>query len=324
MYSWGPSDPETWKNPKGYDYGSAKAPYLETLKKEADEKGEKSYLKKSAPNLKLVDPKGRNLYSASKNPIIVGVDGTGSMQTWPGEFYDRAALFYQTLSKYREDIEISFSVIGDAISDKYALQAGNFEKGPAIDDIINALYPEGAGGPGIRESYELWAYFMNTHVQTPNAISPIMLLMGDEKFYDKINPEHVKQYLGGGLQEKISSMEVWKQLSQKFDIYLLRKSYAGRDEEITSQWKEAIGEQRIIPIYDPMRAVDVAMGLIAKKWGYSSDFKKNLSARQDSKGIKSVMDSLRTAPDLDLTDTKSKIKGSAASKKGNALTGEEK
>ncbi len=319
MYGWGPEDVKTWKKPKGYDYGSAEAPYLKKLKEEADEKGPRSYLVKSKPKLELVNPLGKNLYTESENPVIIAVDGTGSMQTWPKEIHDRIPLMYQTLSKYKSDFELSLSVIGDAISDSWALQVSDFGKGPTLDDYVNALYPEGAGGPGIRESYELFAYFMNNHVQTPKAVSPFMLIMGDEMFYDKIEPAQVKHYTGDGLQEKIDSIDVWKQLAQKYDIYLLRKAYPGHDDKILDQWGKAIGEQKIIPLYDPLRVVDVAMGLIAKKWGKYSDFGKNLSSRQDEKGIAVVEASLRLAPGLDVKDMKSTTKGSKTSKKSKNL-----
>ncbi|MDO8628299.1 MAG: hypothetical protein Q7R56_00925, partial [Nanoarchaeota archaeon] len=101
MYSWG-DDTSVWKNPGKYAYDEAKKPYLEKLAKEAD--SERIYTKKKEPNLALVDPKGKTLTSQSKNPIIVCVDGTGSMQKWPAEIFDRLPLLYQTLSQYRDDV----------------------------------------------------------------------------------------------------------------------------------------------------------------------------------------------------------------------------
>ena len=319
MYSWG-DDTSSWNKPGKYDFGSAKAPYLESLKKEADAKGSRTYLSKKTPDMKLVNPKGKAISSNSENPIILAVDGTGSMQTWPAEIFDRLPLFYQTLSKYKDDVEVSFSVIGDAFSDDWPLQVSDFGKGPVLDDYLKALHGEGRGGPGIRESYELWAYFMHEHASTQNAISPFMIVMGDEKFYDVVNPDQVKKYLGDGLQDSLDAMCIWKSLAQKYDIRFLRKSYAGRDDEIVEQWNEAIGPQNVIPVYDPMRVVDIAMGLIAKQWGHFEDFGENLSARQDSKNIEVVMESLRAAPDLSLENMNSTAPKPSVSKKSMKLT----
>ncbi|MEK6964422.1 MAG: hypothetical protein AABX70_08440 [Nanoarchaeota archaeon] len=319
MYSWG-DDTKNWKSPGAYDYGSARAPYLDDLKKEAAAKGsERSYSKKKAPNLDLVDPNGKTISSDSEDPVILAVDGTGSMKTWPAEIFDRLPLLYQTLSKYKPCVDISFSVIGDANSDQWPVQISNFGKGPTLDDYLKALQPEGGGGPGIRESYELWAYFMMSRCTTPNAKDPFMIIMGDEKFYDTINPAQVKKHLGVTTQA-LDAVEVWKELGQRYDIRFLRKEndMPGKNPEIIAKWEEALGPGHIVPVYDPMRVVDVAMGLIAQRWGNFGDFKTNLSARQDAGGIEAVMTSLRAAPGLP-PGMKSKLKLTAGSKKSTSL-----
>ena len=318
MYSWGYDDTAGWKSPGGYKYDEAKAPYLEDLAKKAETEGPRTYLKKNGPNLKLVDPKGKTISTQSTNPILFGIDGTGSMQTWPAEFFDRAPLLYQTLSQYREDVEISFAVIGDAISDDYPLQVADFDKGVALDEKLKALHGEGRGGPGIRESYELLAYFLLQHAETPKAERPFLFILGDEKFYDAVNPAQVKNYLGDDCQE-ISSIKVWQELTKKYDVRLLHKEYPGRDEEVLAQWREAIGAQNIVPIYDSLRVVDVAMGLVAKSWGQFDDFEQNLGARQDSKNTGVVMESLRVAPEF-AEGIKSTYKSTAKSgKKSKSL-----
>ncbi|MBI4147660.1 hypothetical protein HY490_00040 [Candidatus Woesearchaeota archaeon] len=264
MYSWG-DDTNTWKNPGAYDFGSARRDYMDGLKKTADDKGPRTYLSKKAPDLKLCDPKGKALSTQSEHPVVICVDGTGSMQTWPAEIFDRLPLLYQTLSKYKPDIELSFSVIGDANSDQWPVQVCQFAKGTTLDDHLKALKPEGGGGGGMRESYELWAHYMSQHCTTPKATTPFMIIMGDEKFYDTVKPEHVQHVLGETIQAPLDAREVWRALGQRFDIYVLRKSYAGYDKEIEAQWADVLGPQKIIPITDPTRCVDVAMGLIAKQ-----------------------------------------------------------
>ena len=319
MYSWG-NDTNTWKSPGAYDFGSARAPYLDKLKEEAAAKGsERSYSKKKEPNLSLVDPKGKTISSDSEDPVIICVDGTGSMKNWPAEIFDRLPLLYQTLSKYRPNVEISFSVIGDATSDQWPVQVSNFGKGPTLDDYLKGLKPEGGGGPGIRESYELWAYFMATRCTTPNAKDPFTIVMGDEKFYDTINPEQVKKYLGVSTQAQ-DAVEVWKELGNRFDIRFLRKEndMPGKNPEIIAKWEEALGPGHIVPVYDATRVVDVAMGLIAQRWGSFGDFKTNLSARQDADGIEAVMTSLRAAPGLP-PGVKSNLKLTAGSAKSKSL-----
>ncbi len=292
MYSWG-DDTSTWKSPGAYDYGEAKKPYLESLAKEAKNEGSRVYSTKKGPNLELVDPKGKTLHSDSKDVVLWMIDGTGSMQKWPAEFFDRAPLIYQTLSTQRAEVDLSFSVIGDARWDKWPVQIGNLERGLALDTQLKALHAEGAGGPGNRESYELWAYFAKEHVSMPNAISPTIILMGDEKFYENINPADVHKIFGDTIQGPIDSLGVWRSLAEKFDIYLLHKEYASNDAEVVGQWKEALGDQKVVPVYDPQRVVDQGLAILATKWGFSEDFEKNIAARQDGKTVKAVMESLR-------------------------------
>ena len=186
MYSWG-NDTNAWKNPGTYDFGSARRTYLDKAEEVAAKEGPRTYVASITPKMALVDPKGRNIISDSENPILVLVDGTQSMQDWPAKIFDRLPLMYQTLTKYRKDVEISFSVIGDANSisgacDKWPVQVGNFAKGPGespkgktLDDYLKALTPEGGGGPGIREGYELWAYFLQESCKTPKAKSPFVI-----------------------------------------------------------------------------------------------------------------------------------------------------
>ena len=195
MYSWG-NDESTWKNPGGYQFDDA--PYLKKVADEVKTKGitERTYSTNLGPDMGLVDPKGKVIRSESKNPIIFGVDGTMSMQSWPGEIFDRLPLFYKTLAQYRADVEVSFSVVGDAKWDDWALQVADFGKGTVLDDHLKALYAEGRGGPGLEESYGLWAHFMNTQVETPNAEKPILFLACDEMFYKTVDPAHIKKYLG--------------------------------------------------------------------------------------------------------------------------------
>ena len=294
MYGWGGSTSD-WrgKAKKDYDFGSARAKYDKIA---ADASGPRVYSRKREPDMDLVDPRGKKLVSKSKNPIVIGVDVTGSMANWPGEIFDRLPLLYQTLGKYEEDLEICFAAIGDATSDSYPLQVNDFGKGAELEKKLKALGCEGGGGGHITESYELFGHFMNTRCELPNAKSPFLIIYGDETFYDRIKPKEVKHYIGDSLESPLESKTMWKELMTKFNVYHLHKPYdhSDRDDEIKRNWKEALGDQRVIDLPSMERSVDVAIGLIAKHWGEYNDFKKSLDARHDDSGVKaSVHASLR-------------------------------
>ncbi|MFH1917244.1 MAG: hypothetical protein ABIJ21_08345 [Nanoarchaeota archaeon] len=296
MYSWGPDTTE-WRGKKKYSFDSARSPYLDSLKSAADKKGPRAYTRRASPG-KLVDPRGKDISSDSENPLIVAVDVTGSMATAPGEFFDRAPLLYQTLSQYKTDLEICFGAIGDATCDNYPLQVNSFGKGLDLEEHIKAIGCEGGGGGQISESYELFGHFILNHCTTPKAKSPFLFIYGDEKFYDSVNPDQVKHYIGDKMQGPMESDKVWKGLMQRFNVYLLQKPYghgdSGVTREVKAHWAKAIGPQRIIDVPSPERTVDVIMGIVAKTWGRFGDFKDNLDARQDDPALKdSVYASIR-------------------------------
>ena len=76
-------------------------------------RGPRTYEAKRGPNEKIIDPQ-KHIRTESTNPLIIAVDVTGSMANWPFEIFDRLPLLYNTLSQYREDLEICFAAIGDA------------------------------------------------------------------------------------------------------------------------------------------------------------------------------------------------------------------
>lgn len=329
MYGYGYDDTKKWTGSGSYKYDEAKRTYLESLKAAGGSDSERTYIATLQPDMDLVDPKDKTeVVSLAKFPIGWLIDGTGSMAQWPAAIFDRLPLAVQTLGQYQwddennvPDVDFCFSVIGDAQYDKWPVQTGKFERDTGNEKYLKALHGEGGGGPGIRESYELWAYFVNERFKTPNAVDPTLIIMGDEKFYDAVDPDQVKRFLGGGLQGPVDSKEVWRSLTQKYDVWFLQKPYPGRDEEVRAQWADAIGPQKIVPVHDPERVVDVAIGLIAKKWGKTDDFLVNLGARQDSENIETVMQSLRAVPGA-TNDMKSTYGSGSELEKSISLTEE--
>jgi hypothetical protein len=294
VYSWGPST-DDWAKPGAYSFDAARKAAMEKDALDAAKKGGRSYLEsRSAPDMALAAPRGKRLATDSKNPILVAVDVTGSMAHWPREIFDRLPLLYQTLSQYREDVAISFAAIGDAFTDRFPLQVTDFAKGTALDERLAALYGEGGGGGGAKESYELFGWFVQNRVTTPEAEKPFLIIYGDEGFYPEVCPKQVQHYVGAGLEKPASSLEVFQDLMKRYEVYLLRKSYGtgAEDKAIKDQWADALEPQRILAVHDEERAVDLALGLIARSWGRFEDFEENMKARQPLAKVKELANSL--------------------------------
>lgn len=286
MYSWD-GDTSDWYGRKGYAYSDRTATKRESDAKRAKAHGPRTYEKKQGPKEKVTDPR-KHIQATTPNPLIIAVDVTGSMAHWPFEIFDRLPLLYNTLSQYREDLEISFVAIGDAKYDKWPLQATPFANGFDLEQMLGALYGEGGGGDA-PESYGLFAYWVATHVTIqPTEERPFLIVFGDAPMHPKVTRGEIEHYLDDSVNGDIDSFKAWEQVAQTWNTWFLRRPTGKPGDAVDKQWSRAIGEQKIFHIEDEQRAVDYAMGLISRAWGYFGDFEDNMRARHSEEVVVSV------------------------------------
>ncbi len=286
MYSWD-EDPSSWYGTGEYAYGKSGAAVRQAAAARAAAAGPRTYDKKGRPNEKIIDPK-KHIESKSRNPVIIAVDVTGSMATWPFEIFDRLPLLFNTLSQYREDLEISFVAIGDAHVDSWPLQTTTFASGFDLEQLLNSLYGEGAGGDA-PESYGLFAHWVNTHVKVPNIEEPpFLIVFGDVTMHPRVPKSIIRNVLGDNARTDVDSLEAWQQVTDTWNTWFLRRPTGKPGDIVDQQWAQAIGEKKIFRIDDEQRAVDYAMGLIARAWGHFPDFQANMLARQSQDRVDMV------------------------------------
>jgi hypothetical protein len=286
MYSWD-EDTSTWYGKAEYKYGTRGATKRKAAADRAKAHGPRTYEKKRGPVEKIIDP-SKHVRSESKNPLIIAVDVTGSMANWPFEIFDRLPLLYNTLSQYREDLEICFAAIGDAGYDDWPLQVTIFASSYDLEQLLLGIYGEGGGGDA-PESYGLFAHWVNTHVKVPNIQEPpFLILFGDVSMHPKVPKAHLARYLGDQVEQDIDSIKTWQQISETWNIWFLRRPTGKSGDHVDAQWGQAIGEQKIFRIQDEQRAVDYAMGIIARAWGHFEDFQDNMRARHDESKVAMV------------------------------------
>ena len=201
MYSWS-DDMSDWRDPGAYKYSEATKDARDAEASKAATAGPRTYTKKREPNMQIVTPK-KDIVSQSDNPLIVAVDVTGSMQTWPSEIFDRLPLFFNTLSGYRPDLEVSFIAVGDAGCDQWPLQVTDFAKGFDLEERLKALVGEGGGGDE-PESYGLLAHYIRHHVRVPRADRPFLIVFGDATMHRKVPHKQVNHFLNGTLRRCIA------------------------------------------------------------------------------------------------------------------------
>lgn len=282
MYSWY-DDTSDWAKPGAYAYDPSSKDKRNAEAKRAAAAGPRTYTSTGQPNTQLTDPKKR-ITTKSKNPLIIGVDVTGSMQRWPFEIFDRLPLLYNTLSQYRPDLEICFCAIGDGVVDRWPLQTTDFSKGFDLEKHLKALYGEGGGGDE-PESYGLFAHWVDEHVTVPNATRPFLIVFGDATMHPTVPASQIAHFMGDDIGQDVNSITAWQRVSAKWNTWFLRRPGGRAGDRVHTQWSEAIGEQQVVQIDDEQRAVDYAMGLIARSWGHFGDFKENMRARQDDERV---------------------------------------
>lgn len=310
MYSW-EEDTSAWYGPARYAFGDAGKAEREAAARRAAASGPRAYSGRSAPNVAMVDPR-KTVTTSSKNPLVVAVDVTGSMATWPFEIFDRLPLLFNTLCQYREDLEICFAAIGDAGVDRWPLQVTEFAKGYDLEQQLNALFGEGGGGDA-PESYGVFAWWVEHHVKAEQAEKPFLIVFGDAPMHKTIPTEQLERLIGmppppgerpkgwtGRLlgwqdegQRQIDAIETWRRVAQRWNVWFLRRPTGRPGDEVDRQWAEAIGKERVFRIDEEQRAVDYAMGLVARAWGCFGDFKKNMLARQSEDKVQRVAERIR-------------------------------
>ncbi len=278
MYSWD-EDPGKWYGSGKYSYSSAAADLRGEAARRALASGPRTYDRRSGPNEAVVDPRKR-VRSESKNPMVVAIDVTGSMASWPFEIFDRLPLLFNTLSQYREDLEICFAAIGDAAVDHWPLQTTSFASGFDLEQQLGSLFGEGGGGDA-PESYGLFAHWLNTHVEVPNAEEPPFLMVyGDITMHPRVPSDQIERVLGDSKALGVDAVDCWQKVTKTWNTWFLRRPTGRKGDEVDKQWAKAIGEKKVLHIQDEQRAVDYAMGIVARAWGRFEDFKANMRARQ--------------------------------------------
>lgn len=266
---------------------------------------DKGFSKSYGPDKAVLDTK-RKLVCDKENPIMVVLDVTGSMGIAAEVIYDKMPMFFGQIKiqNYLPDPSISFAAVGDTHGDKWPIQICDFAEGSSLDDWLGKIYLEGGGGGGHHESYEMLAYYYNKMVEfTHPKKNPYIFFIGDEGFYSKIKPSDLKTWFGI-TEEGIDSADVFKQLKEKYNIFLIHKTYcySSKDKDIVKQWTDAIGQENVLVLDEPKAVVDVMLGAIALVAesrdldSYIADL-KGLGAdpdrTQDSKRISDVTKSLK-------------------------------
>lgn len=214
--------------------------------------------------------------------ILIWLDVTGSNIAAAKQVHAKLSSLqaYLKQGNFCADPQINVSAVGDANSDKFPLQFGQFESDNRLDDQIAALILEGAGGGQQCETYELGAYMAARHVhQEPYELygkKGFVFFIGDEMPYDTVKNDYSRgHYYGGGhtlesltgdtLAEPLSTKALFDELKRKNHVFFLfQKRGAYAPDEIIPAWVKVLGRENIVELDDPNMVVEVIAALIAR------------------------------------------------------------
>ncbi len=246
------------------------------------------------------------LSTKSHFPVIVLIDGTGSMGDWPATLFSKLPYLDHELRKeyLGPDVEICFGMTCDAYAgDAYPLQMQPFSKGVDLKERLKALArEENCGGTGNQESYELGALYVLHQIDLPAECRPTLILIGDERPYQETSVANAKKHAGVTLEKAVSTKEVFQGLRDKgYSVYLVRKPYltmyhkgTPTDRSIYTEWVDLLGEQYIANLPEARGIMDTMFGIFARESNKIEYFRKEVEGRQRPEQVETVYAALET------------------------------
>jgi hypothetical protein len=259
-------------------------------------------------------PLNRTVRSETKSPLTIVFDVTGSNIEFARVVYDKAPMLHGQIEQkgYLDDFDICLSAVGDAVHDRAPLQVNEFAKGIAIDNSLKKIWLERGGGSGIEESYELAAHFFANNCEMPNAETPFIFFIADEKPYDNVKNSEIENVFGAQSLD-YPSKDAFAKLFEvyKGNVFLLQNPYGGTEfprkdvtDEVRQAWENCFGSEHaenIIPIYEEKSVVDIILGVVAIATGernletYISDMKSRDQTRARVANVRKSLKGLEEA-----------------------------
>ncbi|MDE1151637.1 MAG: hypothetical protein PW788_03790 [Micavibrio sp.] len=205
-------------------------------------------------------------------PIILALDVTGSM----GVIAERMAreglgtLVEQILDrKPVSDPHIMVMGVGDAYCDRAPLQASQFEADIRIAEQLKNIYLEGGGGGNHFESYNLPWYFAAKKTEIDSVSQGrkgVIFTFGDEECPPELTKEHIKKLFGDDVPGNISSKDLLKMVSAKYDVFhvVVEQGNHARShkKEVYDSWNKVLPPERIVSLKDYNKLSEVLVSVL--------------------------------------------------------------
>ena len=178
-------------------------------------------------------------------PVILALDVTGSMGNAAVEVAKKLNVVMTKLYDKVKDIEFMIMGIGDLAYDRAPIQVSQYESDIRIAEQLDKIYFEGGGGGNDFESYTAAWYFALYHTKLDchkRGKKGVIITMGDEPLNPYLPYKPLSIATGDNLQADVETGELYKKVTEKFDVYHLEVEHGTRlaylKEEIEKSYKK--------------------------------------------------------------------------------------
>ncbi len=202
-------------------------------------------------------------------PIAVIFDVTGSMGGIPVMLQQKLARLMDVVIDKAglRDPQILVGAVGDANSDKYPFQVGQFESSNVFDEHLRNIILEGNGGGQSKESYALAYRFAADHTATDafekRGKKGYFFTMGDEAPWPTVSRQEVANIFGINDAEDETIESLLARAGEKWEIFHLFAEDGNyrNDAVIHDRWRKLLGE-RLVSVEDSSLVCEVIAGIV--------------------------------------------------------------
>lgn len=180
-------------------------------------------------------------------PVILALDVTGSMGKAAVEVAKKLNVVMTNLYDQVKDVEFCVMGIGDLAYDRSPIQISQFESDIRIAEQMDKVYFEYGGGGNLYESYTAAWYMGARHTNLDcwkRGQRGIIITMGDERLNPYLPKQAINACTGDGVQDDINTADLYKEVSEKYDVYHLDVNHKYNHESgIEPSWKAILDDK---------------------------------------------------------------------------------
>jgi len=242
-------------------------------------------------------------------PIIVALDGTGSMEHVPHDMQKQLPKLIDMITEkgISDHPNVMFMMFGDerATPPDAAFQMSQFEIGSKeLLTALNEMIIPGNGGGNNGEAYHLAFYAAANHTRIESferdgAKGYFFLIEDEQPFYDSgdpavhgTTPALAKEVFGDRIQSEIPMLESVRKTCERYHVFVIRPGHTnhGTNKSIKKMWQKLLSDAGENPEYvlEVPETSDIVPTMAAAIGRLAGETEDDLADVLKSKGIRGV------------------------------------